>query len=177
MTANTSHTTRIRITLLCVMAVLACLVISGRVSAENQIPCEPSWSCTQWGPCTPNGEHERTCEDSNHCESVDAAPAQRIACTREEVVAIEQANQAAATNVGEPSSAEAFAVNGHSDQGNAQSASVHAFPESVWSAFTGRTRPLWFVFLVLVFVFLLAVLSIRYFFLWRSHRRGAHRKR
>lgn len=42
--------------------------------------CQPSWDCTEWGPCTITGIKTRTCTDKNHCGTNTGMPAITQTC-------------------------------------------------------------------------------------------------
>ncbi|MFA5413770.1 MAG: peptidoglycan-binding domain-containing protein [Patescibacteria group bacterium] len=50
--------------------------------AQNTTPivCTPNWSCGDWGACI-NSQQERTCTDSNNCESSTGEPVLSQSCT------------------------------------------------------------------------------------------------
>ena len=43
--------------------------------------CTPDWSCTEWSSCSTAGTQERTCTDTNACNSPAGRPALSQACT------------------------------------------------------------------------------------------------
>ncbi len=41
---------------------------------KEEIECNESWNCSEWGPCLPNGTQSRTCVDLNDCGTTKDMP-------------------------------------------------------------------------------------------------------
>ena len=57
--------------------------VSNENSQSEQVTskqCISNWQCTNWSECTLEGEHSRTCTDSNGCQTTSGKPAEKEKC-------------------------------------------------------------------------------------------------